>query len=53
MLVAALAPRHWPEAEAAERFLSEGKLAHVLALYCQAMRLDPDEPAYRGTFPQR
>lgn len=46
LLAAALAPGHWPEPEAVERFLSEGKLDRVLALYGQAIRLDPVEPAY-------
>ncbi|HMJ39053.1 MAG TPA: hypothetical protein VK606_05830 [Verrucomicrobiae bacterium] len=46
LLTEALAPGRWPEAETAERFLSEGKLDRVLALYGQAMRLDPSEPAY-------
>ncbi len=46
LLADAFAPGRWPEAEAAERFLSEGKLDRVLALYGQAMRLDPSEPAY-------
>lgn len=46
LLADVLAPGHWPEAKAAERFLSEGKLDRVLALYGQAMRLDPSEPAY-------
>jgi len=42
----ALKPGEWPEAEAVERFLAEGKLDQVLALYGQAIRLDPTEPAY-------
>ena len=46
LLADALAPGSWPEAETAERFLSEGKLDRVLALYGQAMRLDASEPAY-------
>ena len=46
LLAEALAPGSWPEAEVAERFLTEGKLDRVLALYGQAMRLDPSEPAY-------
>jgi tetratricopeptide (TPR) repeat protein len=46
LLVDAFGAGEWPEAEAIERFLSEGKLDHVLALYGQAMRLDADEPAY-------
>jgi hypothetical protein len=46
LLADALAPGCWPEAETAERFLSEGKLDRVLALYGQAMRLDASEPAY-------
>lgn len=46
LLASALGPGEWPEAEVAERFLSEGKLDRVLALYGQAIRLDPSEPAY-------
>jgi tetratricopeptide (TPR) repeat protein len=46
LLAEALTPGRWPEPETAERFLSEGKLDRVLALYGQAMRLDPSEPAY-------
>jgi tetratricopeptide (TPR) repeat protein len=46
LLADALGPGQWPEAEVAERFLSEGKLDRVLALYGQAMRLDASEPAY-------
>lgn len=42
----AFGPGEWPEAEAVDRFLSEGKLDRVLALYGQAMRLDASEPAY-------
>jgi tetratricopeptide (TPR) repeat protein len=42
----AFAPGEWPEADAVDRFLSEGKLDRVLALYGQAMRLDAGEPAY-------
>jgi len=46
LLADALAPGRWPEAEVAERFLSEGKLDRVLALYGQAMRFNANEPAY-------
>jgi tetratricopeptide (TPR) repeat protein len=46
LLASALRPGQWPEAEVAERFLSEGNLDRVLALYGQAIRLDPAEPAY-------
>lgn len=42
----AFGPGGWPEDDAAERFLSEGKLDRVLALYGQAMRIDASEPAY-------
>lgn len=42
----AFGPGVWPEADAVDRFLSEGKLDRVLALYGQAMRLDASEPAY-------
>ena len=34
------------EADAVDRFLSEGKLDRVLALYGQPMRFDASEPAY-------
>lgn len=46
LLAKALGPGEWPTNEVAERFLSEGNLDRVLALYGQAMRLDPTEPAY-------
>lgn len=46
LLVDGFGPGEWPETQAIERFLSEGKLDRVLALYGQAMRLDPTEPAY-------
>lgn len=46
LLAEAFGPGQWPEVEVAARFLAEGKLDRVLALYGQAMRLDPDEPAY-------
>lgn len=46
LLADALKAGEWPEPEVAERFLSEGKLDRVLALYGQAIRLDPTEPAY-------
>jgi tetratricopeptide (TPR) repeat protein len=46
LLAGAFKPGEWPETEVAERFLSDGKLDQVLALYGQAMRLDPTEPAY-------
>jgi tetratricopeptide (TPR) repeat protein len=46
LLADALAPGSCPDEETAARFLSEGKLDRVLALYGQAMRLDPGEPAY-------
>lgn len=42
----AFGPGEWPEAAAVDRFLSEGKLDRVLALYGHAMRLDSSEPAY-------
>ena len=42
----AFGPGEWPEADAVDHFLSEGKLDRVLALYGQAMRLDASEPAY-------
>jgi tetratricopeptide (TPR) repeat protein len=46
LLASALAPGHWPDPEDVERFLSEGKLDRVLALYGQAIRLEPKEPSY-------
>src|SRR5689334_21895628 len=46
LLASVLGPGEWPTNQAAERFLSEGSLDRVLALYGQAMRLDPTEPAY-------
>jgi tetratricopeptide (TPR) repeat protein len=46
LLADVLPPGEWPEPRAVEGFLSEGKLDRVLALYGQAMRLDPQEPAY-------
>jgi tetratricopeptide (TPR) repeat protein len=46
LLASTLAAGHWPESDEVDRFLSEGKLDRVLALYGQAMRLDADEPAY-------
>lgn len=46
LLATVLGPGEWPATEAAERFLSEGKLDRVLGLYGQAIRLDPTEPAY-------
>jgi len=39
-----------PAPEAGDRFLAEGGFARVLALYGEAMRLDPDEPAYPWNF---
>jgi len=42
----AFGPGEWPEVDAVDRFLSEGKLDRVLALYGQAMRLDAGEPAH-------
>lgn len=41
-----LMPACMPDAKAAARFLQEGKLDRVLALYGRAMRLDPGESAY-------
>lgn len=46
LLLEVLAPGVWPEPEAVEAFLGKGTLDRVLALYGQAMRLDPVEPAY-------
>ncbi len=46
LLSDAFGPGEWPDADAVDRFLSEGKLDRVLALYGQAMRLDAGEPAY-------
>lgn len=39
-----------PAPEAGDRFLAEGGFARLLALYGEAMRLDPDEPAYPWNF---
>jgi tetratricopeptide (TPR) repeat protein len=41
-----LAPGRWPQEKTVRRFLEGDRLQRVLGLYCQAMRLDPDEPAY-------
>src|SRR3954451_5351794 len=46
LLADALASGRWPDAETVDRFLSEGKLDRLLALYGQAFRLDSKEPAY-------
>jgi tetratricopeptide (TPR) repeat protein len=46
LLIDAFGPGERPEAQAIERFFSEGKLDRVLAFYGQAMRLDASEPAY-------
>lgn len=46
LLASALAPGRWPEQDEIDRFLAEGKLDRVLALYGRAMRLDASEPAY-------
>jgi len=46
LLAGAFKPGEWPETGVAERFLSDGKLDRVLALYGQAIRLNPTEPAY-------
>jgi tetratricopeptide (TPR) repeat protein len=46
LLSDAFGPGEWPASKAVDRFLSEGKLDRVLALYGQAMRLDASEPAY-------
>ena len=46
LLATVLGPGEWPATEAAERFLSEGKLDKVLGLYGRAIRLDPAEPSY-------
>jgi|SRR3954451_5946601 len=46
LLADALASGRWPDAGTVDRFLSEGKLDRVLALYGQAIRLDSKEPAY-------
>jgi len=41
-----LEPGQWPGPDKVGRFMSEGRLERTLALYLQAMRLDPLEPAY-------
>jgi tetratricopeptide (TPR) repeat protein len=46
LIAEALPPGRWPEDQVAEAFVVSGRLERALALYAQAMRLDPDEPAY-------
>lgn len=46
LLADALTSGQWPDVKTVDRFLSEGKLDRVLALYGQAIRLDSKEPAY-------
>jgi tetratricopeptide (TPR) repeat protein len=46
LLAEVLTPGAWPGSDAVETFLDKGTLDRVLALYGQAMRLDPMEPAY-------
>ena len=41
-----LRPGRWPQRRTIERFLDGDRLDRVLALYREAMRLDPLEPAY-------
>ena len=46
LIAEVLEPGQWPERDAVERFMSEGRLERTFALYLQAIRLDPLEPAY-------
>ncbi|HTR75487.1 MAG TPA: hypothetical protein VMH33_09570 [Solirubrobacterales bacterium] len=46
LLAAVLQAGEWPDERTVVEFLGEGTLDRVLALYGQAMRLDPSEPAY-------
>lgn len=46
LIAEVLNPGEWPEDETVLRFMSEGRLERTLALYLQAIRLDPLEPAY-------
>lgn len=46
LIAAALKPGRWPQRRTVERFLEADRLERVLALYSEAMRLDPAEPAY-------
>ena len=41
-----LRPGRWPQRRTVERFLVGDRLERVLALYREAMELDPAEPAY-------
>ena len=42
----ALSPGRWPQAKTVDRFLEDGGLERLLALYSRAMWLDASEPAY-------
>ena len=46
LIAEVLEPGQWPDPEGVAAFMSEGRLERVLALYLQAIRLDPLEPAY-------
>lgn len=46
LIAEVLHPGEWPKADQVERFMKEGRLERTLALYLQAIRLDPLEPAY-------
>lgn len=39
-------PGRWPQRRTVERFLEADRLERVLALYSEAIRLEPAEPAY-------
>jgi tetratricopeptide (TPR) repeat protein len=46
LIAEVLEPGQWPGPDEVGRFMSEGRLERTLALYLQAIRLDPLEPAY-------
>lgn len=46
LIAEVLQPGEWPGDDSVLRFMSEGRLERTLALYLQAIRLDPLEPAY-------
>jgi tetratricopeptide (TPR) repeat protein len=46
LIAEVVAPGRWPRRRTVERFLDGDRLQRVLGLYTEAMRLDPDEPAY-------
>jgi tetratricopeptide (TPR) repeat protein len=50
LLGSVMGPGELPGPPAVGGFFADGRYARVLALYSQAMRLDPDEPAYPWNF---